>query len=75
LATGQASAQGQDKLNIRDLGNGTDVIMPASDFAEDFAVEASEAIEPGAVVVLDGNGVLRASHKSYDKKVAHFGGW
>jgi Chaperone of endosialidase len=31
LATGQASAQGQDKLNIRDLGNGTDVFTITSD--------------------------------------------
>jgi hypothetical protein len=33
-------------------------------------VEANDAVEPGAVMVLDENGVLRASDKSYDKKVA-----
>jgi len=31
LATGQKSAQGQDKLNIRDLGNGTDVVTITSE--------------------------------------------
>lgn len=44
--------------------------MPASDFAEDFQVEASDTVEPGTVMVLDENGVLRPSDKSYDKKVA-----
>jgi hypothetical protein len=47
-----------------------DIVMPAADFAEDFAVEASNVVEPGTVMVLDDNGVLRASDKSYDKKVA-----
>ena len=85
LATGDTAAQGPGKLNIRNLitgkdvlaidVNGTlnvsgDIVMPASDFAEDFAVDGSDAIEPGTVVVLDGNGVLRASDESYDKKVA-----
>jgi hypothetical protein len=31
LATGQAAAQGRDKLNIRDLGNGQDVFTITSD--------------------------------------------
>ena len=30
LATGQAAAQGSDKLNIRDLGNGQDVFTTAT---------------------------------------------
>src|SRR5262245_51684218 len=47
-----------------------DITMPASDFAEDFQVAASDAIEPGTVMVLDENGVLRPSDKGYDRKVA-----
>jgi hypothetical protein len=47
-----------------------DIVMPASDFAEDFAVDASDAIEPGTVMVLDDAGTLRPSAKGYDKKVA-----
>ena len=52
------------------LNVSVDIVMTASDFAEDFTVEASDAIEPGTVMVLDENGALRASDKSYDKKVA-----
>jgi hypothetical protein len=47
-----------------------DIVMPASDFAEDFPVEASEGVEPGTVMVLDENGVLRPGDQSYDRKVA-----
>ena len=46
-----------------------DITMPAADFAEDFPVDASGGIEPGNVMVLDQNGVLRLSDKSYDRKV------
>jgi hypothetical protein len=60
-------------MTIQD--NGTvevtgDIVMSASDFAEDFQVEASDTIEPGTVMVLDENGVLRPSDKGYDRKVA-----
>jgi hypothetical protein len=48
---------------------GTDISMPASDFAEDFPIEASEDVEPGTVMVLDENGLLRPSDNSYDRKV------
>jgi hypothetical protein len=47
-----------------------DVQLTGADFAEDFQVEASESIEPGMVMVLDENGVLRPSDQSYDRKVA-----
>lgn len=47
-----------------------DIIMTAADFAEDFAVWASESIEPGTVMVLDGNGTLRPCDGAYDRKVA-----
>jgi len=50
----------------------TDIVMPpaASDVAEDFAVEASAAVEPGTVMALDANGALRPCNTSYDRKVA-----
>jgi hypothetical protein len=44
--------------------------LKGADFAEDFQVEASESVEPGTVMVLDENGVLRPCDKSYDRKVA-----
>jgi hypothetical protein len=47
-----------------------DVVLTGADFAEDFAVEASPIVEPGAVMVLDENGVLRPCDKAYDRKVA-----
>jgi hypothetical protein len=46
-----------------------DIVMPAADFAEDFPVEASELVDPGTVMVLDKNGILRPSDKQYDRKV------
>jgi hypothetical protein len=52
------------------LNVGGDITMPAADFAEDFQVQAGGAIEPGTVMVLDENGALRPSDKSYDRKVA-----
>ena len=47
-----------------------DVVLSGADFAEDFPVEASEDVEPGTVMALDENGVLRPSDRSYDRKVA-----
>jgi hypothetical protein len=44
------------------------VLAGAADFAEDFAVETSDAIEPGTVMVL-GETALRPSEKSYDRRV------
>lgn len=63
----------QDNGNVEMTGslnvNG-DITMPASDFAEDFQVEAGGVVEPGTVMVLDDKGVLRPSDRSYDRKVA-----
>jgi hypothetical protein len=47
-----------------------DIVLSGADFAEDFAVETIECVEPGMVMVLDENGVLRPCDKSYDRKVA-----
>jgi hypothetical protein len=52
------------------LNVGGDITGPASDFAEDFPVAAGHAVEPGTVMALDENGVLRPSDTSYDRKVA-----
>ena len=52
------------------LNVSVDIVLTGADFAEDFAVEASGAVEPGTVMVLDENAVLRASDKCYDKRVA-----
>jgi hypothetical protein len=46
-----------------------DIVMPASDFAEDFQVETSDLIDPGTVMVLDENGLLRPSDRGHDRKV------
>jgi hypothetical protein len=47
-----------------------DVILSGADCAEEFDVNESDGIEPGSVVVFDGNGVLDTSETSYDKRVA-----
>ena len=63
----------QDNGDITVLGSlnvGGDIVMPASDFAEDFDIETSAAVEPGTVMVLDENGRLQPCGKAYDKKVA-----
>jgi hypothetical protein len=50
----------------------TDIVLagPASDCAEDFDVALDLPIDPGTVMVLDENGALRPSERSYDRKVA-----
>ena len=63
----------QDNGNVDMTGSlnvGGDITMPASDFAEDFQVAASDAVEPGTVMVLDEAGTLSESEQSYDRKVA-----
>lgn len=40
------------------------------DVAEGFGTQADEIIEPGTVVVLDQNGLVRVGDEAYDKKVA-----
>jgi hypothetical protein len=41
-----------------------------SDCAEDFDVSVAEQTEPGTVMVLDNDGLLRESRQAYDKRVA-----
>jgi hypothetical protein len=47
-----------------------DIILTNADCAEDFDVIQSENSEPGTVMVLGDEGVLRPSGQAYDKKVA-----
>ena len=47
-----------------------DVKLVNADCAEDFDVAVTEVIEPGTVVVLGEEGVLRSSCRAYDKRVA-----
>jgi hypothetical protein len=47
-----------------------DITLAGADCAEDFDVACSEQIEPGAVVVINREGVLEQSQEAYDKKVA-----
>ncbi len=47
-----------------------DVILTGSDCAEQFDTAGKRRIEPGSVVVIDGEGTLCESHQAYDKKVA-----
>ena len=46
-----------------------DLSFPGADFAEDFDVDDSEAIEPGTVMVLDSEGRATPSSRAYDKTV------
>jgi hypothetical protein len=62
----------QDNGNVDMIGSlnvGGDITMPASDFAEDFQVAVGDVVEPGTVMVLDDDGTLSRSSKSYDRKV------
>ena len=47
-----------------------DIILKNGDCAEDFDVSESQEIDPGTVMVLDGDGKLEQSTGAYDKKVA-----
>jgi hypothetical protein len=62
VAFGDVEVRG--KLNVT-----VDVVLTGADFAEDFAVNASQTVQPGTIMVLDENGVLRPCDKSYDRKV------
>jgi hypothetical protein len=69
---GQGKVAGHFQGDVEVTGTlnvAVDIVMPASDFAEDFTVEASESVEPGTVMVLDENGLLRPCDESYDRKV------
>jgi hypothetical protein len=47
-----------------------DIRLTNADCAEDFDVIQTESAEPGTVMVLGDEGVLRSSHQPYDKRVA-----
>src|SRR5258708_23609537 len=49
------------------MGSGKDVIL--SDVAEDFDMAGTE-VEPGTVMAIDQDGILRPSTQPYDKRVA-----
>jgi hypothetical protein len=63
---------GQELLRVTADGNLTisgDILLTGADCAEHFDVIGSPP-EPGTLVVIDHDGLLRASHDAYDKKVA-----
>jgi hypothetical protein len=47
-----------------------DIQLINEDCAEDFEVSSTEDIAPGTVMVLDDEGALRRSQRSYDRRVA-----
>ena len=47
-----------------------DIRLRNADCAEEFDIAEDEQIEPGSVVVIDDEGVLRVSWQAYDKRVA-----
>jgi hypothetical protein len=47
-----------------------DIRLLGADCAEEFDVSSPEQIEPGTVMVIDEEGVLRESSRAYDKRVA-----
>ena len=55
---------------IRLDGSTGDIRLQGADCAEEFDVVEFEAIDPGTVLVIDGDVKLRPCKKSYDKKVA-----
>jgi hypothetical protein len=50
--------------------NAGDILLGNADCAEDFEVSDAGYIEPGDVMVIDQEGKLKRSTKTYDKKVA-----
>jgi hypothetical protein len=47
-----------------------DITMVNADCAEDFDVSGTEKVEPGTVMVLGDEGLLLASERAYDRRVA-----
>lgn len=47
-----------------------DVVLAGLDCAEEFDVTAAEQLQPGTVVVFDGNGAVHPSAEPYNKRVA-----
>lgn len=59
--------------NVQVNGNITvtgDLYLPGADCAEQFHVGGDNFIEPGTVVVFNGDGAVRESGEAYDRKVA-----
>jgi hypothetical protein len=53
------------------LGNlALDITLANADCAEDFEIEGADLVEPGTVMVVGEEGVLRQSYQPYDKRVA-----
>jgi hypothetical protein len=59
---------GKDTIELD--GNTGDIVLANADCAEDFEILESAIIEPGTVMVIEEEGKLRQSMKSYDKRVA-----
>lgn len=61
----------KEKLEVQGniLATG-DVRLAGADCAEDFDVEESQAVDPGTVMVIGDEDILRVSTRSYDKRVA-----
>ncbi len=53
--------------NIKVTG---DIFLTNADCAEEFDVAGADSVEPGTVMVIDGDGGLRPSEQAYDKRVA-----
>jgi hypothetical protein len=47
-----------------------DVVLQSGDCAEDFGVAMTAEVDPGTVMVLNGNGELSVSDSAYNKRVA-----
>ena len=47
-----------------------DIILKNADCAEDFDISGSEQVEPGTVMIIEGEGALRKCTDEYDKRVA-----
>jgi hypothetical protein len=70
---GQGSTAGRFEGNIEVTGNVScagDILIANADCAENFTVAGAAEIDPGTVMVLGAEGVLRQSSQAYDRKVA-----
>lgn len=63
IRTGDVEANGN--INVKG-----DVFLTGADCAEEFNVAGAESVEPGTVMVIEGEGSLRPSEQAYDKRVA-----
>lgn len=70
--SGATNNHDSSQANIHLNGQAGDIILRNADFAEDFDIVASifQAVEPGTVMVLTGEGRLDECQDAYDKKVA-----